>query len=144
VEPGKHVFYQLQHRKTHESPWLKPKGKLKPVENRDWAFSSWDYFGGKAEPWAGRGNGYKPKYPEAHEETHEVWARTGYHGWWTLEYALKALARVTKAQAEGAFDSRGSYKEHCQALRYEFRIVKVSIEYSVEALTGGVLANAYA
>ena len=71
MRDGEFEFYALQHRRTHTSPWLKPEGKLKSVkdDNKEWDFSSWDVFGGTAEPWCGSGNDHKPKFKKAHDET---------------------------------------------------------------------------
>ena len=137
MQDGEYTYYTLQHRRTHESPWLKPKGKLKDVrqEHQEWNFSSWDVFGGTAEPWHGSGNDYKPKYRKAHDETHDVWACTGRHGWWSLKYAVKGLKRVQEAQAKGKFDSYDGYRHHNQALRYEFRLVKVTLSKKTEEVS---------
>jgi hypothetical protein len=143
MRDGTFTYYTLQHRRTHESPWLKPRGKLKPVkELDDWSFSSWDVFGGTAEPWVGTGNNYKPQFKEAHDETHSVWACTGRHGWWSLKYAVKGLRRVQAAQARGKFDSRGTYGSHNQALRYEFRLVKVTVSKVTEEVSSDDLMEA--
>jgi|APSaa5957512535_1039671.scaffolds.fasta_scaffold227109_1 hypothetical protein len=136
MNDGKFVYYTMQHRRTHESPWLKPKGKLMPVtDDKEWSFSSWDVFGGTAEPWHGKGNDFRPKYKDAHDETHEVWANTSHHGWWSLAYAVKGLRRLQKAQAKGKFDSRDGYGHHNQALRYEFRLVKMTKSQTTEEVS---------
>jgi len=135
MQEGEFTYYTLQHRRTHKSPWLDPEGPLEPVDDQEWSFSSWDVFGGTAEPWAGSGNNYKPKHKKAHDETHSVWACTGRHGWWSLNYAVKGLKRVRKAQAKGKFDSRDGYGHHEQAVRYEFRLVKVTVSKKVEEVS---------
>lgn len=112
---GTFTFYRLQHRQTHESPWLKPEGKLSSVYGSQWMYSSWDVFGRIAEPWEGT---------ESQNETYDVLRNTEKRGWWTLKYAQKALRRLDKAQAKGKFDSRDGYGKVCQAKRYEFRLVK--------------------
>jgi len=136
---GEFAYYTMQHRRTHKSPWLKPDDSLEPVEdneeNKEWAFSSWDVFGGIAEPWHGSGNDYKPKHKKAHDETHDVWASTGRRGWWSLKYAVKGLRRLQKAQAKGKFDCRDGYRNHCQALRYEFRLVKITVSKKTEEVS---------
>ena len=128
MRDGTFTFYTLQHRRTHTSPWLKPQGKLKPTTDKDdkeWVFSSWDVFGPTAEPWHGPASNWRPKHKKAQNETHAVWADTGYHGWWTLKYAVKGLRRVRKADANGKFDCRSSYGRREQIIRHEFRLVKV-------------------
>lgn len=136
MNDGNFVYYTLQHRTTHKSPWLKPEGKLSLVkDDTPWSFSSWDYFGGTAEPWHGKGNDFRPKHKEAHDETHSVWANTGYHGWWSLKYAAKGLNRVRKADAKGKFDSRDGYGHHEQAVRHEFRLVKMTVSQTTEEIS---------
>ena len=141
MDDGDFIYYTLQHRCTHKSPWLKPEGKLEPVGDKDWSFSSWEFFGGTAEPWHGRGNDYRPKYKEAHDETHDVWACTSHHGWWTLKYAVKGLRRVQAADAEGKFDSRDGYKNHSQAVRHEFRLVKITTSKKTEEISANELMD---
>lgn len=132
---GNFVFYTIQHRRTHESPWLQPNGPLTLLKEREWSFSSWDHFGYVAEPWHGSGNNYKPKYKKSHDETHDVWSKTGYHGWWTVGYAIKAMSRLTNGSEQGKFNSKDGYGKVHQSLRYEFRIVRVEISRKVEELT---------
>ena len=141
MDDGNFTYYTLQHRCTHKSPWLKPKGKLKPVDDRDWSFSSWDYFGGTAEPWHGRGNDHRPKYTKAHDETHEVWAHTRHHGWWSLKYAVKGLRRVQAADIKGKFDSKESYGHCAQAVRHEFRLVKITVSHKTEEISANELMD---
>lgn len=136
-----YIYYTLQHRRTHQSPWLKPKGTLRKVHDSDWSYSSWEHFGSQAEPWHGTGNAYRPKYLISHDETHDVWEKTGRHGWWTLTYAIQGLRRVQKAQTKGKFDSYDGYGHHNQALRYEFRIVKVTITKETEIINDQTIAE---
>jgi len=96
------------------------------------AFSSWDSFGHVAEPWIGTGNDFKPQFKKAHDETHDVWSKTGNRGWWSIAYAMKGLYRVRKGSEEGKFDSRDGYNKLCQGKRYEFQIVKVTVSRKVE------------
>jgi len=130
MKDGNFIFYALQHRRTHLSPWLKPNDKLTKVEDKEdeeWAFSSWDVFGLTAEPWHGRGNEYRPKFKKSHNETFDVYINTTYHGWLSLKYAIKGLKRVQKADTKGKFYCRSSYGYHEQAVRHEFRLVEVVI-----------------
>jgi len=137
MRDGTFTFYALQHRRTHESSWGKPEGKLKKIKKKDkWAFSSWDYFGATAEPWYGRGNDWRPKHRKSQNETHEVWSNTGgCHGWWTFKYAVRALERVRKAGAKGKFDSRDNYDKPMRAVRHEFRLVKVTMSKKTERVS---------
>ena len=135
MQDGTWTYYQLQHRLTHESPWLKPQDPLHRVKDKDWSGSSWDYFGHVAEPWIGKGNERRPQFRRSHDETHEVWSATSHRGWWTLKYAIRGLKRLRAANLEGTFDSRGNYGEHCQASRYEFRIIRVTVSKETEIVT---------
>lgn len=136
MKDGQHVYYTLQHRRTHESPWLKPKCSLLPIKNfnEEWIFSSWDIFGGIAEPWHGKGNDYHPKHKEAYDETHSVWVNTNCHGWWSLKYAAKGLRRIQKADTKGKFDSYDGYRHHNQAIRHEFRLVKITVSQETKII----------
>lgn len=141
MTPGNYTFYQFQYKRTHESPWCEPDGPLTSVKERDWSFGSWDRFGCYAEPWHGSGNDYRPKYQESHDETHDVWGKTGSHGWWTLDCAIAGLQRLTRASEEGKLDERDGYNRRVQAIRYKFRIVRVKLNYEVSPLTDEVLAG---
>lgn len=138
MNDGTYTYYTLQHRRTHKSPWLKPKGKLKPVKDvrdKKWDFSNWDVFGSIAEPWTGKGNDYRPKFKKAYDETHDVWAHTDHNGWWTLKFAVRGLRRVRKADAKGKFDSRSGYGHHEQAVRHEFRLIKITVSQTTEFIS---------
>lgn len=135
MTPGDHVFYTIQHRTTQKSPWLEPSGELSPYEEgTDWSFSSFDHFGRALDPWAGSGNDYKPVDSKATDQKHAVRCITGQHGWWDLKYAKAALKRVKQLDAKGAFDSKWDGTV-TQAIRHEFRIVRVSLSYQVEVYT---------
>jgi hypothetical protein len=131
VTPG--VYYTIQHRWTHESPWLKPEGKLKKRKDAEWGFSSFDHFGVAFNPHTGKGNNWRPKWKAADANKQELWQRTRHTGWTRLKYALKALKNARKMDAAGEFDCRDSYTNKTQAARHEFRVVKCSYfsDYSV-------------
>ena len=133
MKNGKFEYYVIQHKKTHESPWLKTKEPLVKVRH-DWAFSSWEYFGFIAEPWTGSGNDWKPKHKKSHDETYDVWNKTDERGWWTLKFAEKAVRRLEKAQKSGKFDTKGPYGKKHQVCRYKFRIVKKIVSHNVEVV----------
>lgn len=135
MNDGTFIYYTLQHRITHKSPWLKPAGKLSPVkDDKEWSFSNWDFFGNTAEPWCGKSNDYHPRYRKSHDETHSVWANTSHHGWWTLKYAVMGLRRVQKADAKGKFDVY-HHGHHEQATRHEFRLVKMTVSQTTEEVS---------
>lgn len=132
---GTHIYYTIQLRRSHESPWLQLHEPLQPIIKREWSFISWDHFGWAAEPWTGGGNDHKPQFPDSHKQTHNVWANTGCHGWWSADYALAALKRLKAKNEMGAFNSKDGYGAPLQAVRYEFKIVKVILSRKVEDLT---------
>lgn len=131
---GQYTFFTIQHRKTHESPWLKPDGPLKEVENKDdFHLSSFDYFGHVFDPTTSSGNERKHKCVAAHAERVHVRNATGFDGYWTLKYAIGALRRALKGSDEGKFDSEHQGKK-TQACRYDFRIVKYTVSQKVEVV----------
>lgn len=125
MKTGKHTYYALQHRKTHESPWNKPDEPLVETDDKRWSYSSWDHFGHIAEPSI-------PGNPtESSNEVHTVWAYTGNHGWYSLVFAVQALKRLKEGSEAGKLDSTDSYNRKTQAQRYEFRLMKVRQEVAV-------------
>lgn len=154
IEDGSYTYYAIQSRVTHLSPWCEPDGplehvsKLKDCFGRPYLETGGDWSGGPsngdcyAEPWEGSGNDYKPKYKESHDEKHDVWAKTGGTGWWTLNYAVLAMRRLQKASAEGKLNYKDGYNKETQAVRYEFRIIKISVSKKVEHVSTEDLMNA--
>lgn len=134
MKDGNYTYYTIQHRSVAESPWCKPKEPLVPVEDKNWSFSSFDHFGPSFDRHKGTGNDWRPVNSAASRESHDVWATTGHHGWWTLKFAVIALRHVRKDDAKGKYDCFGPYKEHCQAIRHEFRIVKLTVSQKTEVL----------
>lgn len=130
------TYYVIQHRCTHESPWMKPNGKLKPVNDHDrsWTFSSFDYFGRAFSPMIGKGNSIRPRSKKADDDRSAVYHECGRHGWKQLKHAIHALRRVYKLDNEGAFDHNDPYSVKCQAVRHEFRVVKVHYVNQVSEL----------
>jgi hypothetical protein len=118
------TYYTIQHRCTHESPWMKLKGRRKRVAGA-WAFSSWDYFGRVFCPLIGKGNNRRARYKKADEDRNAVYQECRRSGWKQRKYAIQALKRVRKMDDDGAFDSTDTYGHKCQAVRHEFRVVKV-------------------
>lgn len=130
MRDGSYVYYTIQTRITHKSPWLKPKGKLKRDES-EWFWASFDAFGRAFDPW----DGDKPKFRKASDEKHDVWSKTDHHGWWSVKYAMQALKRAREEDAKGTFDSRDGYRNHQQRVVHEFRIIKVTVSQKTEILT---------
>lgn len=130
---GRHLFFTIQTRQSAESPYDAPDGPLTPVESK-WTFACFNYFGNALSPWDKARYGYK-LYPEASDQEHAVWARTSYHGWWSLYHAQNALERVRACDALGKYDyiDPGSRRK-TQVVRHEFRIVRVELEFKVEAV----------
>ena len=130
-----YTYYALEMRCTHCTEHGKPDGPLLPItEESGWDVMGWDSYGCYAEPWGGKGNDYKPLFKEAHNETHDVWAKTGRHGWWTRKFADLALERMQLASAEKKLtytDGRGNVLSVSQ---YAFRIIKVTVSKTVEVV----------
>lgn len=131
MRDGTYTFYTIQSRITAKSPWCKPEEPLvKEPEGKDWSFIGAAFIDA-GEPWSGTGNNYKPKYRVPHNEVRDVWSCTGYEGWWTLRYAELAIKRLRRADKQGAFDCKDTYKKVEQAIRHAFRIVKVTVSKAV-------------
>jgi len=149
LEEGAYTYYAIQSRVTHLSPHNKPDKPLEHVSKLEDGFgrpyetggewgggpSSGDYV---AEPWVGD----KPKYKKSHDEKHDVWAKTGGSGWWTLKYAVNAMRRLNKGSEEGKLNYKDGYNKVTQAVRYEFRIVKISVSKKVELVSCSDLMDA--
>lgn len=128
MQEGEYQFFVIQHRKTHQSPWLK-REPLEPVDD-EWHMSSWEFIGHCVDPWKND----KPIYTESYNEVYDVWRHTGDRGWWTLKLARQAIKRLQKASQEGKLDMLDGYRKHCQSARYEFRIVKINLAYKEEVV----------
>lgn len=115
-------YFTFQHRVVRESPW-RCETPINPIEPGPWTMSSWDAFGGAISPLNPSGEGYRYS---GTEECHKVWQETGSHGFYNLVNAQAALGRLRSENLDGQWDRRGPYGEHCQSVRYEFRIVKVT------------------
>ena len=129
-------YYTIQHRKVSESPWREPDGKLSPPENgiSDWSFSSFDHFGRAFDPWAGRGNAYRPTRPTAHADLWALWCSTGRSGWTNKRFAQFALAAARRMDSAGDWDSFDTYRKRMQSVRHQFRIVRCYYHSSWEPL----------
>ena len=151
LEDGAYTYYAIQSRVTHLSPHNKPEAPLVSVEKLDDGFGrpysrEWHGMVGEyiAEPWEGSGNDYKPKHRKSHDEKHSVWAKTGGSGWWTLKYAVLAMRRLSKGSQAGKLNYKDGYNKVTQAVRYEFRIVKISVSKKVELSSANDLIEALA
>ncbi len=107
MDDGNHTIYVLQCRRAAETPWLEPDGPLQETTDKKWVFASKDFF--------------------AQQTDHEVWSTTGRDGWWNIDDARKALARVRERDEEGAYDSTDNYKKKCQRVKHDFRLVKLEL-----------------
>ncbi len=122
MREGDHEYYIIQHRTTHRSEHLAKVHKLKPVKRDRWQGSCFDYFHltGPLKPLK---DGCR--FGKHSDEAHEVWAKTGERGYWSLKTARACLKHVRKLDKEDAYASRGPYKELCSLMRHEFRVVKI-------------------
>ena len=136
MKDGNYIIYVIQARITHESPWLKPEGKLTRVkyvtDDAAWFFASFDHFGHVWEPHRGSGNNWRPVSPKSHDELHDVQRLTGRSGYFDLNYGLRALKRLCEADNKGKFDTKGPYGEKSRAARHEFRLIKLTMSQKTE------------
>lgn len=131
---GTYTYYTIQHRVTHKNKWCELDAPLEPVEKLDeFSFSSFDWMGQFAEPWVGSGNDYKPRY-KSHTELYGVWASTSFNGWWSKNNAFNALKRLHKASDAGKLDYKDAYGNLCQRVRFQFRVVKITVSQKTEIL----------
>lgn len=131
---GAYTFYTIQFKTSHQSEWRKPKGELRPIKGKQWHYLGSDSWGKSINPKIGTGNSYRPKYKKAHEELFEIQMACDYSGWYSLKYALAALSRLVKDDAQGMYDSFCSYKTPMAAVRHEFRLVKITMHKTSEIL----------
>jgi hypothetical protein len=117
------VFYTIQHRRTHESPYGEPDGQLVPSSG-EWAESSFDYFHEAFRP---------VRSKQANEDVLRLFAEIGANGWTSLQFAVQALRRARTLDQTGRFDSVDwtTYRKQ-QAVRHEFRIIRVTRSQTVE------------
>ena len=135
MQDGTYSYYTIQHRTIAQSPHLK-KTPIKLIKKKDrWHWSSWDSFGSAFNPRHGTGNNWRPVNQKADDERYSVWMKTGSDGWWTLNYAVKALHRVRKQDSKGKFDYFDTYNNHTRSVRHEFRIVMRIVSQRVIEIT---------
>jgi hypothetical protein len=134
MKDGNYIYYTIQHRSVSRSPWLKPEEPLVPATIQQWCFSSWDHFGASLDPHTGTGNEWHAVDKAASNEIHTVWSLTGSNGWWTLRFAIAALKQIRKDDSKGKYDCFDSYKNHQQAIRHEFRIMKLTVSQKTEVI----------
>jgi hypothetical protein len=113
---------------------MKPNGKLKPVEEGLWAFSSWDYFSIAFHPMIGKGYNIRPRYKKSDEDRNVLFQECLRSGWKQRKHAIYALRRARKLDVKGAFDIDDPYGIKHQAVRHEFRVVKVHYVNQVSEL----------
>lgn len=125
-----HEYFTIQHKRRSEGPWLQLDKPLATCDDKEWHFSSPDFFGAM-EPWYNKptpegGTRYSPKFEKSYRNKSALWQKTGRTGWTELKYAIAALKRLIKADDEGDHDSFDSYGKRHQRVRHHFRIVKVT------------------
>lgn len=141
LSEGTFTYFTIQSKVTHLSPHNEPDAGLIPAKDvidgfgkpykSKWGGMIHEYI---AEPWDGSGNDYKPKYKASSDEKHDVWAKTGGCGWWSLKYAVAAMRRLQKASENGDLNYKDSYNKVYRAVRYEFRVIKINVSKSVEVV----------
>ena len=128
IKNGTYVYYQIEWRVRASGAWGAPDSPIKtiPPEMRgDWRVCSFSYWGKGLNPWS-TGSG-TPVDRAASKEFDQVRADMGEAGWWSLEHAQTALARLERLDAEDYFsDGCRYFSDGC---RYEFRIACVRLQY---------------
>lgn len=113
---GGHKFYLLEWRLVGEGPPnCAEKDLMKPEKTTS---DGWNYVGDTVRYAVYGGLGHEE------DEMHSVWSKTGYQGWWTLIYALRALVAARKSDKEGAFNPT-HYSEVTATWRHEWRVTQV-------------------
>ena len=129
--PGTYDFYTIEFRTAFKGdPGAK---ELKDVrdESYDWR-SVGEHFLAEVMPWVGKGNNRHPRNQRDHDEMYTIYRACSYFGWPKLSVAMEYYERLLKADAEGAFDYRGTYGDLSNKVRHDFRVVKVVISFSEE------------
>lgn len=129
MENGTYDYYAIQQRRRAESPWAKPDEPIKEIsvgKRGDWNLCG-DFWSRSTNVHVGTGNNWHPQNRKADQEWHGCYHKTGQHGWWTLEYAIAAFRHLRKHDDEGMYDSFGSYRDREQAVRHEFRLVRIHL-----------------
>lgn len=144
MQDGDYTYYSVQHRRAHESPWLKPDKPLKAVkrEEKDWGTCGGDYWGRSVDPHIGKGNDWRSKYKPSADDFWAVRSATGTSGWRSLKFAARALKRLRKDDAEGLYDTRDTYGKLSRAVRHEFRIIKVHTTQETKVITVNEIVDA--
>ena len=131
---GTCTFYTIQHKTTGQSPWLRPEEPIIPKLHwqGNWVFSSFDHFGMSFDPHEGVGNNRHAVDQAASNEIHAIWSKTGHKGWRSLRHAKSALRRVRSHDNLGKYNGTDTHGNVCQAVRHEFRIVKIIISCKMD------------
>ncbi len=117
---GGHEFYILERRLVGEGPVDCAEEDLKKPKKTT-SDGKWHYTGADNVRHIIYGC-----YDHEEDEMHSVWCKTGYHGWWNIACALRALVAVRKANKEGAFNPT-HYSQTTATWRYEWRLTQVRL-----------------
>ena len=132
MREGEYTFYTIQSRWVALSPHNKPNEPLEPIKDKDWSDGMNKFL---AEPWTSPKVGHpKPKYRKSYDQTSEVWQKTGWYAWWDLKYAIKGMKRLQAASESGKMDHYDGYSVHTRAVRFEFRIVRITLSKKTEVM----------
>lgn len=121
MEDGKFTFFIVQWRLAYRR---KP-GAKRWTEDRDDSWSSGDWNATACGGWVKGANPPRIRDKKASDESHLVWCSTGYHGWWTIEPARRALGHLRKADEQGWFNWKDTYQHVTEEVRHDFRIIKM-------------------
>ena len=131
MQNGEYTFFIIEYRRTHQTDWLKPEGKLKRIKkDEEWSICG-EYWSRSLNPTIGSGNRWRAKHQSAAIEWQHLRNATGRHGWTSLSNATRAIAQVRIDDETGMYDTLDTYKKLCQRNRHEFRISTVKMVYNV-------------
>ena len=140
MNDGNFRIFCIQFRVKGKSPWLKPEGKLEPTRDLDnnWSFCGEHFYKGMyPRKQSNFKNQYAPSalYPDEAKEFDKIRQEMGFEweGWYTIDYAIRAFKRLVALDNAGEYDYKDfTYGTKHQAVRHEYRIVKVQITKKVQ------------
>ena len=106
LQNGRYTVYTIQHKTTRASEVygdLKSKMILTST-HKLWGYTGTEYFGEVLDPHIGTDNDLRPVDKQAHWELSHSNEKAGIQGFYTLSYALQAIKRLIKADADGEYD----------------------------------------
>lgn len=145
---GEYTIYVLQWQSDRKSKkWGNPDSPFQRETGyyaENWFDCGRDAWGAAIDPTSWKSGVPVYRSPKSHEDLDYVRLHTGRHGWQDAKYALRALKRVRKLDAEGGWDTidPGFYRKHMQRVRHKFRVVKVQVSQHTQPITENEILEA--